>query len=617
VLDLFQAPFYHLTLVSDPDHILDDEVIVSKLKERGLEIVTYQDSASFRYIYEVQYRQALDQVHLLVVSEEEALENMPYDLWEKGNKVYLKKSNLYPELSPAIVRQLDFRTLDLLAAGSLSGNLSSERATIDYILKRIYKIAYDAVDTLAESIALVIRWHQLQHEVPDVVRQYFIDSLQSKCPEVPIGTFVSSYHSFIRYLQQEWNFFVHNRFPNDHFFWDSNVRSAVGTLFLEEKLSPVYIGDRPVPHAFSFGIQRDSTQHKTELYERLIHQIETLLSLPTDRRAWIQIAQLYGKAKHLSFELELKEQEKQQLMERTIEERFEEWITSHYGALATLSDRHTPVMLHKVVEFMHMDGKDKKALLVLDGMSFVQWAQIDQALTKDFQSEANGTFAWIPTLTPVSRQAIFSGEIPRYFYDSIHTTAKEEKAWKLAWERNGIPSSYVTYERGLGQGQYDRDKIKALSGAKVKIAGLIIDTIDQFSHNTIQGQLGMHAEISVWLKQGYLQSLLTDLLDAGFAVYVTSDHGNKESKGIGPTRDGTLPETRGERVRIYRDVVLRDQAAVQYSSKQWHGAGLPDDYHVLLAKPGEAFVREGDIVVSHGGASMEEVIVPFVRIYKK
>jgi hypothetical protein len=59
VLEHFQAPFYHITLVSDPDSLMQDEVVVSELQNLGIEIVDFYDRATFMYWYESQYRQKL------------------------------------------------------------------------------------------------------------------------------------------------------------------------------------------------------------------------------------------------------------------------------------------------------------------------------------------------------------------------------------------------------------------------------------------------------------------------------------------------------------------------------------------------------------------------------
>ena len=49
----------------------------------------------------------------------------------------------------------------------------------------------------------------------------------------------------------------------------------------------------------------------------------------------------------------------------------------------------------------------------------------------------------------------------------------------------------------------------------------------------------------------------------------------------------------------------------------WHGDNiLPGDTWALMPKMYHAFIAENEIVVAHGGATIEEVVVPFVKIEK-
>ena len=77
---------------------------------------------------------------------------------------------------------------------------------------------------------------------------------------------------------------------------------------------------------------------------------------------------------------------------------------------------------------MH-DGKaSKAALVVLDGLSLDQWVVVRQELARqrpDYEVQQDAVFAWIPTVTAVSRQAVFAGLPPMYFPDSIQTTSRE------------------------------------------------------------------------------------------------------------------------------------------------------------------------------------------------
>jgi hypothetical protein len=105
------------------------------------------------------------------------------------------------------------------------------------------------------------------------------------------------------------------------------------------------------------------------------------------------------------------------------------------------------------------------------------------------------------------------------------------------------------------------------------------------------------------------------LLDQGFHVYLTSDHGNCEAIGTGRPNQGVIAENRGERVRIYGTSLLRTQSAQQIPGTiELPTPALPPDFLPLFAGKRTAFVNKGEALVAHGGISVEELIVPFVKV---
>ena len=153
---------------------------------------------------------------------------------------------------------------------------------------------------------------------------------------------------------------------------------------------------------------------------------------------------------------------------------------------------------------------------------------------------------------------------------------------------------------------------------KTKVLGLVINTVDDIMHGMELGASGMHNQVKQWAEQGYLENMVDELLDQGFEVWLTSDHGNIECQGKGKPSEGAIAETRGERVRIYPTKELRDRVGDQFSfAKQWNSAALPSEYFPLIAEQDYAFIREGDSVVGHGGTSIEEVIVPFIKFERR
>src|SRR6185369_15620234 len=110
----------------------------------------------------------------------------------------------------------------------------------------------------------------------------------------------------------------------------------------------------------------------------------------------------------------------------------------------------------------------------------------------------------------------------------------------------------------------------------------------------------MHENVQLWASQGYLPRLIERLSAAGFAVYLTADHGNIEAVGQGQPREGSLVETRGQRARVYESDLLREQVRKEFPEAiLWPGAGLPANVKPLLAAGRSAFAPGGSHLVAH------------------
>jgi hypothetical protein len=63
ILDQFTpaiATVARLTVVADPDELLTEQGIVDGIRQRGFEIVPFEDHVAFRYAYERRFRQVWD-----------------------------------------------------------------------------------------------------------------------------------------------------------------------------------------------------------------------------------------------------------------------------------------------------------------------------------------------------------------------------------------------------------------------------------------------------------------------------------------------------------------------------------------------------------------------------
>jgi hypothetical protein len=311
-------------------------------------------------------------------------------------------------------------------------------------------------------------------------------------------------------------------------------------------------------------------------------------------------------------------------LQSSVEDAFGRWMLGRYGSLHNLPYNQQPVMVHQISRFMAVERTRRKlskiALLVLDGLAFDQWLLLKkhlEASDKAWRFQDSTAFAWVPTLTSVTRQSIFAGEPPLYFPDSLATTSKEKNHWLRFWEDQGVQRTNVDLVTNIG-GPNDSDLERALGNPRLSVLGIVWNKVDDIMHGMQMQTAGMHDQVRLWAKQGHLQQLLVRLHAEGFTVYLTADHGNVTAKGIGNPREGVLAETRGKRVRVYDQKEFLEEVASKFpDSLRWPNHGLPPARHVLLAGDLKAFTDVGEEIVSHGGIALEEVMVPFVAIARE
>lgn len=63
ILKNFKPKISRLTLVADPDGLLTEEGMLSAIRDRGFDLIPFDDSIAFRFAYESEYRSQWDRVY--------------------------------------------------------------------------------------------------------------------------------------------------------------------------------------------------------------------------------------------------------------------------------------------------------------------------------------------------------------------------------------------------------------------------------------------------------------------------------------------------------------------------------------------------------------------------
>jgi len=639
ILSSFPPHTHPLTVVSDPDDVLADEELLAALHDRGFTLIDEPEPVALRH--RVEQARPWDVEHPLIVVTSGALDELPYDLWQQGHRVTLALHTFFPGLAYPVVRALSPSQRWKLSQTPPPTRRLGRRGTSVFLLRHVFGADLEALGQPGHLIAWLDHVHQQPDTMPEPLIAHLLERLRDRpaCAGWPLEDLLSDRDAYRAFLREQWQGYVqqetgelireeplHYVLDFEH---DERLQDALTSLLRSGTLEAVRV-DRPErlpgwtrPAVLSHEEDR-GPRRAAELLDVLGEQLQ---ASPQDARweRWQGIARAWAELTALRYDpdcpLDQEQQEACRKLQDAIDMAFLAWLHQRYAPLAS---RRLPVPhhLYHVPHYIDYERRrsaaERVALLILDGLSLADWHVIGptwRARHPDWRLAERLLLAHIPTMTAISRQALVSGRRPAELADTLDTTRAEPDHWAAFWAGRGVRASacshaHLALERREPPAEIDSARIRALC--------LIENTIDDMVHDATLGTRSFQAALKVWL-DGYsrkLEALITRLLTRGFSVYLTSDHGHVEARGFGRPSEGLTVDTRGSRARIYSDRHAVDTVQEGFGETiRWHQDGLlPDDVWVLMPRGRRAFTTYNDIVVSHGGPTVDEVVVPLVTL---
>ena len=287
------------------------------------------------------------------------------------------------------------------------------------------------------------------------------------------------------------------------------------------------------------------------------------------------------------------------------------WLRTHYGAQLSRSYVN-PVTVDKIASYINYSAVARGSrvlLLVMDGMGLAQWRYLRDTLGLTVIAERRA-LAMIPTITTVSRQSIFAGQPPARFPESINRTDPEGRRWKEFWAGTGLPEDCVHYERTPGRHSGDWPDLP-----DVQVIGVAVNALDDLMHGAdVNGDHQLLSTVVTWSKAGLIPAALAWAKRHGHRVWLTADHGSLACTGLDQPipGEGVAVSSKGARVRGYANRELHGTRRL--SGIAWDPPGYPASAGPLLFAPDRQCFRKNKDIVTHGGLSLDEVVVPFVEV---
>ena len=250
----------------------------------------------------------------------------------------------------------------------------------------------------------------------------------------------------------------------------------------------------------------------------------------------------------------------------------------------------------------HYNPTDKIALCVIDGMAYWQYIMLSKHLN-DCEIEEKTVYAWLPSITQLSRQAIFRGKEPMRGYRQNPTN--EGKLWKEFWQQNGIHSANVKYLHG---------NLPEENFQHITRLAWVENILDDKMHGAVDYR-DLKSTTENWIKHGQIIQNIHHLLDIGFTIFLTSDHGNIQATNW---RNLNSKEKLGT-----NQSGSRSKRHIEYADKETADRFIENNPELIssVIQENKAIYFKNDYsfsnkesLVTHGGSHLLEVLVPFVKI---
>ncbi len=163
------------------------------------------------------------------------------------------------------------------------------------------------------------------------------------------------------------------------------------------------------------------------------------------------------------------------------------------------------------------------------------------------------------------------------------------------------------------------ERLPAIVESKNRRLGVLINLFDDVMHGVKGSPITAdkriyYAALRAHLENGRLVELFEKLRKHTYRIFITADHGNIAGIGIGTTPPKALVESYARRVALFDNPQLAADYAQQHQGYTFWTKLLPPTLHPVYLPGNQLFASKQQTFISHGGLSIEELVVPFIEV---
>jgi len=284
-------------------------------------------------------------------------------------------------------------------------------------------------------------------------------------------------------------------------------------------------------------------------------------------------------------------------------------------------------------------------IIIIDCFKMDQWISISDLLHNDFTIEEGSHFSIIPSATPFARNAIFSGLMPsaikneypniwnQMFKEGKMNSFEDELFISELNKRNIKKSSKYVKISNYEQGQKFFNKINDYKN--VNVLSIVVNFVDILGHSRsesdilqelIPNESAYRKAIYNWFENSWLNDCFKEFSNWNSEIILTSDHGNVKVNKPATVKADNMASN-GVRYKYGRNLNVDDKKAFKIKKpKDYMLPSLDINTEYIVAKDSNYFIYSNQYhkfvnlyknSFQHGGISMEEIIVPLIKLKGK
>ncbi len=315
------------------------------------------------------------------------------------------------------------------------------------------------------------------------------------------------------------------------------------------------------------------------------------------------------------------------------------------------SDEHPTISTDIVKKYLVPQLKNNKLVyfIILDCLRLDQFLSFKPYLEKYFNINTDIYYSILPTATPYSRNAIFSGlmptdikkKYPQYWANDMEDESScnrnEHQLLDLQLRHMGITlypdSKYIKIFK-MEEGDFVLRKVD--SYRKERLVILVYNFLDLLAHHRSKSEIlqemmpnekALRSLTKTWFLHSTFYKVMQKISKQQDAVVIlTTDHGsikvNRATKAIGDRETTTTLRykmgknlTSNSRHSLY--LKKPDDFKLPYKNIVQNYIFAKEDYYFIYPNSFHEYQRQYNGTFQHGGISMEEMILPIVIMNPK